>query len=109
MVETINGITLKPGFLVIAGNSGPPVDVPIATLLRAADIPALTQTQVVAIKALANLTVVLVRTLIERNVLDEAFVDSFGMTWDLGHIIQAIELLGGDYSEPDFDDAGKNP
>ncbi len=109
MVETVKGIALEPGFLIIAGNSGPPTRLPIAEVLRAADIPALTQTQVVAIKALANLTVVLVRTLIERNVLDESFADSFGMTWDLGHIIQAIELLGGDYSDPDFDDAGVNP
>ncbi len=109
MIEAIKGLTLEPGFIVIATNSGPPTRFPIAEVLRATDIPALTQEQVVAIKALANLTVVLIRTLIERKVLDESFIDSQNMHWDLEHIIQAIELMGGNYSEHDFDDAGENP
>ena len=109
MTEAIKGVTLEPGFMVIATNSGPPTRFPIADVLRAADIPALTQEQVVAIKALANLTVVLIRTLIERKILDESFVDSLGMDWDLDHIIQAIELMGGNYAKPNFDDAGENP
>ena len=69
-----------------------------------ANIPTgLTYSQVAAITTLANLVVVLIRTLIERQVLDESFADSLGMDWDLDHIIQVVEQMGGKFHDPDFD------
>lgn len=95
----------EAGFITISRDSGPPVRYPIADLLRAADIPTgLTHTQVAPITALANLVVILIRTLIERDVLDESFIDSLGMNWDLDHIIYAVKQMGGTYHNPDLDD-----
>ena len=73
----------------------------IVNYLRAADIPAgLTYTQVSAISSLANLIVVLIRTLIDREVLNESFLENDDL--DLDHIIYAIEQMGGAYHEPDI-------
>jgi len=105
MPEDIKGIDVsEPGFITIAGSSGPPTRYPIADLLRAADIPVgLTHEQVAGVTYLANLVVVLIRTLIAKELLDETFADELGMDWDLEHIVYALESLGGTYHEPDFD------
>ena len=100
----IRSITIEAGFLVIDNGDGPPRQLPVADLLRAADIPALTYSQVATITALANLTAILIRTLIQRGILDESFVDDLGMNWDLDHLAYAIEQMGGNYSNPDLDD-----
>lgn len=101
----IKAISIEAGYLLIDDGNGPPRQLPVADLLRAADIPTgLTHTQVAAITALANLTAILIRTLIERKVLDEDFIDSLGMNWDLEHLSYAIGQMGGSYDNPDLDD-----
>jgi len=70
-------------------------------MLRAADIPTgLTYTQVEAITTLANLLVVLIRTLIDRQVLNESFLEDGD--YELDDIVASIENMGGDYVEPDI-------
>ena len=104
MPDTLKSLTTRAGFLTIDRGSGPPVDIPIADILRAADIPVgLTHIQVAGITYLANLVVVLVRALIAKDLLDETFADELGMDWDLEHIVYALESLGGTYHEPNFD------
>ena len=104
MARNVTGITLEPGYLVIATNSGPPTRFPLADILRAADIPeGLTSAHVDGVRLLSNMVVILIRTLIDRQVMDDTFADSLGMDWDLDHIIYALEQLGGSYAEPDFD------
>ncbi len=100
----IRSITTKSGFLVIDNGDGPPREIPIADVLRAADIPSLGYGRVPTITTLSNIIVILIRTLIQRKVLDESFVDGFGMDWDLDHLIYAFEQMGGTYHEPDLDD-----
>ncbi len=98
----IKNITFEAGsFVVTREGSGPPQRVPIADMLRAADIPTgLTYTQVEAISTLANLVAVLIRTLIDRQVLNESFMEDDD--YDLDAIIDSIENMGGDYAEPDI-------
>lgn len=99
----LDGVKLEPGFITVSGNSGPPVKYSLSDLLRAADIPVgLTHAQVAGIGLLANVIVVLIRTLIAKDVLDEAFIDSLGMEWDLDHLIYVLEQLGGSFTDPDF-------
>ena len=101
----IKSIVVEAGALIIQTDSGPPTRYPIADVIRVADVPVgLTHTQVAGVTYLANLIVILIRTLIERNVLDESFIDSLGLNWDLDHIIYAVEQLGGAYHEPELDD-----
>jgi len=100
----LEGVTFSPGYITVAGPSGPPQKFSIARVLRAADIPVgLTHTQVDGLRLLANLTVIVLRTLIARDLLDEDFADDLGMDWDLEHIIYALEQLGGSYEEPNLD------
>lgn len=69
--------------------------------LRAADIPTgLTYTQIKGLKALANMLAVLIRTLIDRQVLDESFMEDDDYSLDA--IIAAIEEQGGSYHAPDL-------
>lgn len=99
----IKELTLEPGFVVIRGDSGPSTRFPVSDMLRAEDVPTgLTYTQVTAITTLANLVATLIRTLIDRQVLDETFADSKGMSYDLDHIIHSIEQMGGAYHNPDI-------
>lgn len=101
--DTVNirNITLESGYIIILTDSGPPTRYPIADVLRAADIPVgLTYIQITAITALASLIAVLIRTLIDRQVLDESFLENDDL--DLDHIIYAIEQMGGAYHEPDI-------
>jgi len=100
MAAFVKDITTQSGYLVITFDSGPPKQFPIADVLRAADIPALTYSQVASIKALANLIVILVRTLVDREVLDESFLEDGDI--DLDDIVEAIENMGGDYGDPDL-------
>ena len=91
----------SPGYITITDSHGRKTAHPIANILRAADIPVgLTYTQVGAITTLANLIVVLIRTLIDRQVLDESFMENDD--YDLDAIIETIEGMGGAYHEPDL-------
>ena len=93
-------VELIPGFLRITDDGGAKHQIAIADVLRAADIPALTYSQVGAIKTLANMVVVLIRTLIDRQILNESFMENDD--YDLDAIIESIEDMGGDYGEPDL-------
>lgn len=105
----VTNVTTEAGFIVITFDGGIPQRFAIADVLRAADIPALTPDQVATIKTVTNLIVILIRTLIKRGILDEEFVDDMGMEWDLDHLIYAIEQMGGNYHEPQLDDALNDP
>ncbi len=102
----VENITFESGFIVIThSDSGDiPRKYPIADILRAADIPVgLTYTQVASITALANLVVIMIRTLVDREILNESFLEDDDM--DLEHIIAAIEAMGGSYSDPGLENA----
>lgn len=95
-------VELIPGYIKITEDGGQSHLIAIVDVLRAADIPALTYEQVAAIKTLANLVVILVRTLIDRQILDESFLEEG--EYDLADLIETIESMGGDYGEPDLSD-----
>lgn len=97
----IKDITFSSGYITLTRDSGVPKRYPIAAVLRALDIPALTYSQVQAVTALANLIAVLIRTLIDRQVLDESFLENDD--YDLNAIIETIKNMGGDYGEPDLE------
>jgi hypothetical protein len=97
----VKNVTLESGYIVVEMDSGAPKRIPISKVLRAADIPTgLTYTQVGAIKTLANLIVILIRTLIDREVLDESFLEKDDISLDA--IIETIEEMGGAYHDPDL-------
>lgn len=100
MAEKVTNITFESGYIVVTKDSGSPKRYNIADMLRAADIPALTYSQVDQITTLANLVVVLVRTLIDRQILDESFLEDGG--YNLDDIVETIEGMGGDYGDPDL-------
>ena len=96
----VTRILFEPGFIVVEVD-GSRTQYPITSVLRAADIPTgLTYAQVGAIKTLANLVAVLIRTLIDRQILDESFMEDGD--YDLAAIIETIENMGGDFGEPDL-------
>ncbi len=100
----VTNITFEAGYIVVHRDEGQPVSYPISDILRALDIPSgITYTQVASVSALANLVVILIRTLIDRDVLDESFLENDDM--DLDHIITAIESMGGSYEDPGLEDA----
>ena len=98
----IENIVFEAGFItLVRTGGGNTTRYAVADILRALDIPTgLTQTQVGAITTLANLVAVLIRTLINRDVLDDAFLE--GGEYNLESITEAIEEMGGDYAEPDI-------
>lgn len=98
----VASIKFEPGYLVTVGENGKEMTkYPIADALRAMDIPTgLTYTQIKSITALANLMAVLIRTLIDRQVLDESFMENDDL--DLDHIIKSVEDMGGAYHDPDI-------
>lgn len=98
----IDKITFESGYIVITQDGGAtPTRYPVAGILRVLDIPTgLNHTQVGAITTLANLVVVLIRTLIDRQVLDDKFLEDGD--YDLNDIIESIEEMGGDYGKPDI-------
>jgi len=97
----IENIQFESGYMVLVKDQGPSVRVPMTELLRAADIPTgLTYLQVGAVTTLANMVVVLIRTLIDRDILDESFLENGDI--DINTIVQAIEEMGGSYEEPDL-------
>lgn len=97
----IKNITFEPGYMVLTREEGGSTRYPVADILRALDIPAgLTYQQVSAITTLANLVAVLVRTLIDKQVLDESFLEKD--EYSLDAVVQSIESMGGDYIEPDL-------
>ena len=99
--RTIVKQEFTPGAIITIDESGNRTSQDLASLLRAADIPAgLTYSQVQAVTALANLIAVLIRTLVDRQVLDESFLENDD--YDLDHIIYSIEQMGGAYHEPDI-------
>jgi len=92
------------GKLLVTPDDGAPRNYDIANYLQSSDIPAgLTYTQVASVSALANLVAILIRTLINRDVLDESFLEDDDL--DLDHIVAAIEAMGGDYGDPGLEDA----
>jgi len=97
---SLRSLTVESGYLILDDGSGPPYQIAIADVLRAADIPALTYSQVSSITALANLVVILIRTLIDRQVLNESFLEEGDM--DLDTIVEVLENMGGDYGDPDL-------
>lgn len=100
----IRTITFEPGFLVLTHEGGQRTRQPVADILRALDIPAgLTHTQIASIHALANMFAILIRTLIDRQVLDESFLENDDFS--LKALTEAIAAMGGDYMEPSIDDA----
>jgi len=99
-MSDIKSISFEAGFITVGTDSGPPRQWAIADVLRAADIPALTYSQVSSITALANLVVILVRTLIDRQILDESFLEEGDMNLD--DIVESLENMGGDYGDPDL-------
>ena len=97
----VKNITFSAGYITVTFDSGPPVQYPIADMLRSADIPTgLTYSQVAAISTLANLVVVLIRTLIDRDILDDKFLEDGD--YDLDDVADTISNLGGKYGEPDL-------
>jgi len=96
----ITNIEFESGYIVLTDESSNKTRHPIADILRAADIPAITYSQVAQITTLANLVAVLVRTLIDREVLDESFLEEGD--FNLDDIVETIEGMGGDYGEPDL-------
>ena len=101
MASGTENVELTPGFITTTDSHGRKTSHAIADVLRAADIPTgLTYSQVGAITTLANLVVILIRTLIDRDVLDEKFLESGD--FNLESITEAIALMGGDYQKPDI-------
>lgn len=96
----VTNLVFEAGFIVVHRDSGAPKRYAIADVLRALDIPALTYSQVATISTLANLVAVLIRTLIDRQVLDESFLEDGG--YNLDDIVETIAGMGGDYGEPDL-------
>ena len=98
----IKDIAFEAGSIVVTTDgSNTPRRYNIAEMLRAADIPTgLTYAQVGAIKTLANLVVVLIRTLIDRNTLDESFLEEGD--YSLADLVESIENMGGDFGTPDI-------
>jgi len=88
-----------PGYIVVEID-GQSTQYSMTEILLAANIPSLTYVQVGAIKTLANLIVVLIRTLIDRDILNESFMED--NDYDLAAIVKTIEDMGGDYGEPDL-------
>ena len=104
MPSVVTNVTFSAGYITLHKDGEPPVRHSIAAVLRALDIPTgLTFTQVASIKALANLIVILIRTLIDREVLNESFLEDDDYSLDA--LIEAIEAMGGSYHEPGLEDA----
>ncbi len=90
-----------PGFIIETDERGNRTSFPVANLLRSEDIPTgLTFTQVGAITTLANLVAVLIRTLIDRDVLNDDFLE--GGAFNLESITEAIAEISGAYDDPDI-------
>ncbi len=101
MADEVSKLEFEKGFMTLTDSYGRSTKYPIADMLSATDIPAgLTHTQVPDISSLANLLVVLIRTLIDRQVIDESFLENDD--YDLDAIIYAIEKMGGAYHDPDI-------
>ena len=97
----VKELAFPPGYIIVTSDSGAPQRVNVKDFLRASDIPVgLTYEQVSAVTTLANLLVVLIRTLIDRDVLNESFLEDG--EYDLAAIVQSIEEMGGAYLEPDI-------
>ncbi len=91
----------EAGYVTFVYDDGTRTRHSIATWLRSADIPiGLTHTQVEEISKLANLVAIIIRTLIDRQVLDDSFLED--NDFDLQALTEAIENMGGDYYEPDI-------
>ena len=97
MIKRIIG---EGGYLKITDDFDRESKISLADALKAADIPSLTYSQVQAVTALANLVAVLIRTLIDRQILNESFLEDDD--YDLDHIIYSIEQMGGAYHDPDI-------
>lgn len=91
----------EPGYITIRRASGPPVRYPIADLLRGVDMPGdMTPDEstdmMPVLTSLANLLLIIVRTLMDRDILDEDYVDG----WDIQYLIQVLVTeLGAEWGE----------
>ena len=102
---SVRSLGFEAGYIVITEDNGQRTRQPVSDVLRALDIPVgITYAQVASISALANLVVVLIRTLIDREVLNESFLEDDD--YDLDALIVAIEAMGGSYHEPSLASAG---
>jgi len=100
----VRTVTFEPGFIILDHEGGQRERHPVADVLRVLDIPVgLTYTQVASISALANMFAILIRTLIDRQVLDESFLENDD--YSLQALVEAIEAMGGSYAEPSIEDA----
>jgi len=94
-------LEFEAGYIYTTDQSGNRTRHSIAAMLRAADIPTgLTYSQVQAVTALANIIAVVIRTLIQRDILDDNFLEEGEYT--LESMTEAIEQMGGDYGDPDI-------
>lgn len=94
-------IEFDAGYIYVTEPSGARTQTAVAGILRALDIPTgLTYSQVQGLTALANGLAVLVRTLIHKEILNEDFLEEG--EYNLLHITEFIEELGGDYGDPDL-------
>jgi len=99
--STVVKIEYEPEYIITTDDGGRKARSKIAPVIRAEDVPTgLTYLQVGAITTLANLIVVLIRTLIDKQVLDESFLEDDDL--DLDALIQVIEEMGGAYHDPDL-------
>ena len=87
MSNSVKDIQFEAGFITVTYDSGPPVKLPVADMLRAADIPVLTIEKVVVLSRLAKLFAIVLKTLIAQDVLGEAFDDDY----DLDFMISVLE------------------
>ena len=101
MANAVTGIGFSSGYITLTYDGGTQTKYPVADVLRAIDIPSgLNYTQVEAISTLSNLVAVLIRTLIDRDVLNESFLEDGD--YDLDDIIASVEAMGGDFADPDI-------
>uniref|UniRef100_A0A6M3JYX3 Uncharacterized protein n=1 Tax=viral metagenome TaxID=1070528 RepID=A0A6M3JYX3_9ZZZZ len=99
MAQNTKALTFEAGYIVVTEPNGSQTRYPIADILRAADIPTgLTYSQVQAITGLADILSVLIKELIEREVIEEAFLDGY----ELEDIVEQLDNAGGSYDKPDI-------
>jgi len=99
MAINTKALTFEAGYIIVTEPNGQRTKYPVEVL--ASNITTgVTYAQVQAITALSNLLAVLIRTLIDREILDESFLEDGEYT--LESITEAIEQMGGDYGDPDI-------
>lgn len=94
-------LRFESGYIYVTDSSHQESRVAVSSILRALDIPiGLDYNQVQGLSALASLMSTLIRTLIDRQILDESFLEKG--EYNLNDIIETIENLGGSFGDPDL-------